>query len=231
MAKKAESQTILAWLGRLDAHHRQLLALPMALFGYLFFSHQSLLTRLILSWNVYAAVVLLAAWATILTVDPDHAQRTAKLQDSSCTVLFASMLVAACMSLLAVIFVLKEHKLLHGGLVRLHLELPILAVVESWILIHTVFTLHYAHSFYRSQSDKRSPGREGGLLFPNERPPNYMDFAYFSFVIGMTFQVSDVQITSRAMRRLALIQGLLSFAFNTAIIALTINVMSSLFTG
>jgi uncharacterized membrane protein len=102
-------------------------------------------------------------------------------------------------------------------------------VLSSWILIHTIFALHYAHAFYRECDDDPESGNGSGLMFPGEEHPDYVDFAYFSFVIGMTFQVSDVQITSSRIRRLALVHGLLSFCFNTVILALAINIGSSLF--
>ena len=99
--------------------------------------------------------------------------------------------------------------------------LAILSIVCSWGLVHTVFTLRYAHLFYGD--DPTQTKRPGGLDFPHEPEPDYLDFAYFSFVIGMTSQVSDVAIGSKPMRRPALVHGVLSFLFNTIIIALTIS--------
>jgi uncharacterized membrane protein len=90
-----------------------------------------------------------------------------------------------------------------------------------------MFALRYAHLFY-SAPISSSEDYAGGLQFPEEKAPDYLDFAYFSFVVGMTCQVSDVQITSRSIRRLALAQGILSFAFNTVILALTVNIISGL---
>ena len=132
------------------------------------------------------------------------------------------------MSLLAVILVLREHKALQKT-AGLHLFMAALAVIEAWFLIHTVFTLHYGHVFYRSEQEADVAGTGGGLIFPGWHPPDYQDFAYFSFVVGMTCQVSDVNVTSRSMRRLALLHGLLAFAFNTVILALSINIISGLF--
>jgi uncharacterized membrane protein len=131
------------------------------------------------------------------------------------------------MSLLAVILVLREHQALSriGGL---HLFIAALAVIESWLLIHTVFGLHYAHVFYRSQQEHDVEGSGRGASFPGRENPKYLDFAYFSFVIGMTCQVSDVGVTSHSMRRLVLLHGLLSFGFNTLVLALSINIISSL---
>ena len=109
----------------------------------------------------------------------------------------------------------------------LHLLLAILTVVFSWLLMHGVFGLRYAHTYY-GDSDTAEGEHAGGLDFPGERLPDYRDFAYFSYVIGMTCQVSDVTVESRKMRRLVLLHGMLSFGFNTVILALTINTVSSL---
>src|SRR6185437_14075902 len=101
-----------------------------------------------------------------------------------------------------------------------------LTLFASWLMTQVSFALRYAHEYYTT-----SPGRseiDGGLLFPDEPRPDYLDFLYFSLVLGMTFQVSDVQITSHKFRRLAAVHGLLSFMFNTVIIALTVNIAASL---
>jgi uncharacterized membrane protein len=221
--------TLLRHIGRLDSHVRQIVALALAFVTFLFFIQhgRSLIIHFIAIWDIYAIVVVLMAWVTICTANPRTIQRRARLQDSSRTLIFAFIIVAACMSLLAVILVLREHKAVQktGGL---HLSMAALAVIESWLLIHTVFALHYAHAFYRSEQEADVEGTGGGLIFPGEHKPDYEDFAYFSFVIGMTCQVSDVNVTSRSMRRLALLHGLLSFAFNTVILALSINIISGL---
>src|SRR2546421_155190 len=99
-------------------------------------------------------------------------------------------------------------------------------VVLSWLLMHAVFGLRYAHRFY-DDSATSAQKHAGGLKFPEDELPDYRDFAYFSFVIGMTCQVSDVNVTSREMRRLVLLHGIFSFGFNTVIFALTINTVSS----
>ena len=108
-----------------------------------------------------------------------------------------------------------------------HLLLALVTVVLSWLLVHAVFGLRYAHKFY-DDNDAITGSRTGGLDFPGEDSPDYRDFAYFSFVIGMTCQVSDVQVTSREMRRRVLQHGVLSFGFNTVILALTVNTVSTL---
>ena len=136
--------------------------------------------------------------------------------------------VAACAALFAVGFLIRAHKAQAGGHFAVHLLLTLLTVVTSWTLLHTLFGLRYAHTFYGDSQQSGVHEHAGGLIFPGNRPPDYFDFAYFSFVVGMTSQVSDVQITSRRMRRLTLVHSVLSFGFNTIILALLINTVSGL---
>lgn len=108
-------------------------------------------------------------------------------------------------------------------------ELPIAltGMLFSWILVHTIFTLRYAHIFYGN--DKNNAATHlGGLNFPEEKNPDYLDFAYFSFVVGMAFQVSDTEVTEKRLRRLVLLHGLICFGYNTIIVALSINVIAGL---
>ena len=102
------------------------------------------------------------------------------------------------------------------------------AIALSWMLVHTLFALRYAHFYYHDAHKVEREHVSGGLMFPGKGSPDYLDFAYFSFVIGMTCQVSDVQISSRKMRHLAMVHGLISFAFNTAILAMFVNIVASL---
>ena len=112
------------------------------------------------------------------------------------------------------------------GRVAGRLALSVAAVGLSWFLVHTLFSLRYAHAFFKDAHKQAREKVQGGLEFPGKGSPDYMDFAYFSFVVGMTCQVSDVQISSRTIRRLALVHGLISFAFNTAILAMFVNIIA-----
>ncbi len=109
---------------------------------------------------------------------------------------------------------------------NLHVILVAVTLFVSWLMTHTSFAFRYAHEFY--EIDPAGAGIAGGLEFPGEKRPDYLDFLYFSLVLGMTFQVSDVQITARKFRRLAAVHGLLSFLFNTIILALTVNIAAGL---
>lgn len=115
-----------------------------------------------------------------------------------------------------------------GGEASRYIALAALTIVSSWLLVHTVLALHYTHVCYHIAEESREKPPNVGVVFPNEPQPDFLDFAYFSFVIGMTCQVSDVQITSRRIRRIALLHGLLSFGFNTVILVLSLNLASAL---
>lgn len=188
--------------------------------------------RLVVIWDTFMLVVLGLAWVRIVTARPKESLQTAKLQDSSRSLIFLFVLMAACISILAVGYLLgsSAHSK-HGGRLMETISLAFATLVGSWCLIHTLFTLRYAHIYYGDDGDPSTDGHAAGLEFPGEKTPDYLDFAYFSFVIGMTCQVSDVQIAGRGLRRLALLHGLLAFAFNTIILALSINVVSGLFAG
>src|SRR4029453_4522241 len=134
----------------------------------------------------------------------------------------------SCAALFAVGFLIRAHKGQSGGQFAVPLLLTLSTVISSWALLHTVYSLRYAHAYYGDSDEPGVHQNAGGLMFPGDRPPNYFDFAYFSFVVGMTCQVSDVQITSRRMRRLTLVPSVLSLGFNTIILALLINTVSGL---
>ncbi len=214
---------------QLDSHHRLLIAgVVAAICCVLMPRHLQWATRILGTWDAYVYTVLGLIWATILTAKPKDVVSKAKLEDNSRAAIFVFVVVAACAS----IFVVPAELVTAKGMDRAHagghVAFAILTVLSSWVLVHTVFTLRYAHLYYDVDDEKKEPG---GLNFPSEPEPDYLDFAYFSFVIGMTSQVSDVGISSSSMRRLALVHGLISFAYNVIIIGLSINTISGLFSG
>ncbi len=169
-------------------------------------------------------ILMMMAGAT-----PHQMRRRAAMQDQGRSTILAAVVAGALFSLLSLAFIQKEMKASQGASSAGDLAIIIATILLSWFLVHMVFTLHYAHVFYGpAVDDDDEDGLVGGLEFPGEKQPDYWDFMYFSFVIGMTCQVSDVQITDRAHRRLALAHGVVSFFFNTIILALTINILASL---
>jgi uncharacterized membrane protein len=224
-------------LRNLDAHQRGVAAIIVAaVVGIASVDRfSSPEVHLITVWNSFALTSVILAWLRITTSDAFTVVRAAKLNDSGRAAIFCFVIFATLASLAAVASLLAQAKTLHGRVLTEHVLLAFGTVACSWTLLHTVFTLHYAHRYYaRNERNDRddAPDEEtgSGLEFPNEKRPDFLDFAYFSFVIGMTFQVSDVQITSQTIRRLALVHGLLSFIFNTVILALAINLASGLLT-
>jgi uncharacterized membrane protein len=212
----------------IDAHHRLLIALVVAGGSFAGAWHFGLPVRVLFGWNVFAIASTALAWAHILGAHARTSVRETKLQDSSRTAIFVLVVGAALASLFAVGVLLVTAKGLSSGDAARHALLAIGTVICSWSLTHTIFTLRYAHLFYRHVRGQPADAAGSGLLFPEEKHPDYLDFAYFSFVIGMTCQVSDVQVTARAIRRTAFLHGLLSFVFNTVILALSLNLASGL---
>ncbi|PJJ53351.1 DUF1345 domain-containing protein [Hymenobacter chitinivorans] len=207
-------------LGQLSATIRLVVALLLGAGAWLLLPAKLLpMARAVAAWDAFGLTTLLLFWAAITTADVKHIRQTAQREDASRTLSFAFVLVAALSSLLAVILLLSSVHELSRPALHLHVGLGIAAVALAWLLVHTVFTLRYAHLYYDATAD----GDAGGLEFPGREPPDYLDFAYFSFVVGMTAQTADVSISSQYVRRLALLHGLVSFGFNTAVVALSIS--------
>ena len=183
-------------------------------------------------WGWDFGIVVLIGWVMAMMVGSteDHMRRRAARQDLGRSVILLAVVAGALFSMLALAYIQKTIKAAQGDEPVYYLVTIVGTIVLSWMLVHTVFTLHYAHGYYGpSDDDDDADGLVGGLEFPSENQPDYWDFMYFSYVVGMTCQVSDVQITGRDLRRLALIHGVVAFFFNTIILALTINILASSF--
>jgi uncharacterized membrane protein len=184
-------------------------------------------TRLIAGWDAGAGVSLLLAWLTMSGADAQATKRSTHDKRQSSTAILWLVTLTALASVLTLIFLFKTETNADPLEKSIHIGLSVLALIASWLLIHTRFAFHYAHRYYVS-GGPRHIKEIGGLDFPGDNEPDYLDFAYFSFVIGMTSQVSDVAVTSRSMRRLTLMHSLLAFAFNMAVLALSINIVASI---
>jgi uncharacterized membrane protein len=160
----------------------------------------------------------------MLRATPEIMRRLAKQEDEGRILILGLITIAACLSVVAIGLILQD-KGKENSLLFFHLGLAIITIVSSWLLVHTIFAQHYAHIYYQAERTL-AECKADGLDFPGELEPDYWDFLYFSFVIGMTSQVSDIDVTSRQIRRLSLIHGVLSFFFNTTILAMTINIVA-----
>ena len=218
------------FINRLDAHHKLVISLICGILAVIMVAPVAEKPiNWMIGWLAYGTVHLGLAWVTILSSHPSEVRREVDGQDSNRIMISLFVIVASFVSLLAILFLLQgAGKAASRSELTVHLLLSFSCIICSWVLVHTIFTLRYAHLYYRTTEGGGNGKQQRGLEFPGETEPDYLDFTYFSFVIGMTFQVSDVTISSRELRRLALVHALLSFAFNTLLVALTINVVSGL---
>ncbi len=184
------------------------------------------LTRAILGWNGGVLLFVLASAVRFASASPERMSAYAAAQEEGEWTIFALTIAGVAFSFAAILGEFSTIGHQAKGLAALRLGLVVTTLLASWLMTHVTFAWRYAHEYYAS-----TPGRglvDAGLEFPSESHPDYWDFLYFSLVLGMTFQVSDVQITARKMRRLAMVHGLLSFLFNTVILALCVNLAAGL---
>ncbi len=180
--------------------------------------------RAVTGFDIGAAVFLgLTAVSFFRSQDRDISADAKRQQEGEWAV-FALTLIGAIMSF-ASIFLFSGAASDHKSIKAAYLAFVVTTLVLSWLTTQVSFTYRYAHEYY-TKNDRDEP--DGGIEFPQDNKPDYMDFVYFSFVLGMTFQVSDCNITSKKLRRLATLQGLIGFLFNTVILALSVNIAASL---
>jgi len=175
-----------------------------------------LVTQLVLAWDSMVAVYLVLVFATLINHDQCRIPRTAAMQDDGRIIMLMVVALGAFASIAAIVAELGSP---HRGGAELAMSLSTIAL--SWAAVNTAYALHYAHDYYRGS-------KPGGLHFPgNTDDPDYWDFVYFSFVLGMTAQVSDVGISDPIIRRTVTAHGIVCFIYNTALLALTINIVAS----
>lgn len=184
-----------------------------------------LIESALIGWCVLTAINLLLAWFCIRHTNARETETSVGEQDQSSAVILATVVISASISLVAIGFLLATSKEQPFSARLAHILLAVTTIALSWLLMHAKFGFHYAHCYYRKYA---KAGDEPIFNFPGARRPDYLDFMYFSYVLGMTSQVSDVTINTHAMRRLALLHGLIAFAFNLMIVAFFINVLGAI---
>jgi uncharacterized membrane protein len=182
------------------------------------------LTATILAWDFGCLVFLLLSAVAFSREREGRMAADAKRQQEGEWTIFWLTVGAVAASFAAIIEEFSAIKHVQGDPPALRVALLVVTLLLSWLMTHTAFALRYAHEYYTVSGQG---GADGGLEFPGEKKPDYWDFFYFALVLGMTFQVSDVQITSHKLRRLATVHGLLAFLFNTVILALSVNIGAS----
>jgi uncharacterized membrane protein len=218
------------WPARVIAAHRYTAsACVIGLLCYLLLpSPHGTAARIVFAWDIGAVAFLLMITFLFLNEGGDVAMaRNAEAQQEGEWTVFGITLAGVVISFAALTRVMSVAKAMPEGVERtFYVAAVALTLFLSWLVTHVEFALRYAHEFYEHTAG--APAVDGGLTFPGDHPPDYWDFLYFAMVLGMTFQVSDVQITSRKLRRLATAHGLIGFLFNAVIVALTVNIAATL---
>jgi uncharacterized membrane protein len=201
------------------ARPRTFISIAIGIVGFLLLPGSlRLVTRLLIGWDIFVTFYLVLAYIMMFRCDLGHIRRNAVLQDDGRFLILLVTALGAFASIAAIVFELGAS---HRSAPELGLATGTIAL--SWAAVHTTFALHYAHDYYRG-------AKPGGLQFPSgdqHDHADYWDFVYFSFVIGMTAQVSDVGITDKTIRRTVTAHGIISFVFNTALLALMVNIAAS----
>jgi uncharacterized membrane protein len=179
--------------------------------------------RMIAAWDVGGIVFLLACALLFSTTPPINMPANADAQQEGEWTIFAITILGVAASFAAIVSGFSGTKDLTVHVRELHVAVVALTLLVSWMVMQATFAMRYAHEYYQRTDGVKV---DGGLEFPSDEDPDYWDFTYFSVVLGMTFQVSDVQIASRKLRRMATVHGFLGFVFNTVIIAVTVNIAS-----
>jgi len=175
--------------------------------------------RTVAAWDVAALILLAQVWRIILMAGPEETARRAAAEDVGRNFVWAAVVIASTVSIFAANVALRHARSMAPMAERELIALCLVAVATAWALCHTTYSMHYAHLYYRDDGDL------GGLGFPGTEMPCLLDFAYYGFTVGMCFQVSDVTVTQHRMRRATLGHAILSFAFNTAVLALALNLL------
>jgi uncharacterized membrane protein len=174
-------------------------------------------TRALVAWDIAIGLYLVLAFRLMASCGINRIKLRAAHQDEGRITILVLVVASALASLLAILAELAGAQ--GANREPAHLALAAFTILLSWAFTHTIFAIHYAHEYY---DEKAHQG--GGLNFPGAEPPDYWDFVYFSFVIGMTSQVSDVAVASSALRRLVAVHGVVSFIFNVTLVALMVNI-------
>jgi len=176
------------------------------------------ITRALIAWDAGVALYLIIVYWYIARCEVSHIRQRASAEDEGRVAVLILTVTATLASLAAIVLLLGQGA---GKNEPLQLLFAGVTILLSWAFVHSIFATHYAHEFYGE------PPAASGLKFPGDNRPDYLDFAYFSFVIGMTCQVSDVVITARSIRRTVLAHGIIAFLFNVALLAIMINIAAS----
>lgn len=225
MARKIAARPIMPIrLARLHARLLISIAVGLAVTLGLGVTDWTMATRLLLGWDMGVVLYLVLVYQLMITCGIGEIRRRASEDDEGAVALLILTGISGLAIMGAIIAELGIAKVAGQPRSGYGVAIAMVTIVASWAFVHTIFALHYAHEYYGERGDNAI----GGLAFPGRQAPDYWDFLYFSLVIAMTSQVSDVVITSKVIRRIVTIHGALAFFFNVAVFALTVNIVSNL---
>ena len=200
---------------------RVAISLVFGLAGYLAVARRVPATAATLvSWDTFALALIALSWGGVSQADANATQDRAGSEDPGRTLVYAIVVLTSSISLLAATLLVRNPNALPPELADAAAALCLVTVALAWMMTHIAFTFRYAHLYYREDAEG-----VGGLEIPGKLPPTYFDFAYFAFTVGMCFQVSDVCVTSRQIRRTVLLHAIISFAYNSIILAFVLNLV------
>ncbi|MDP5008756.1 MAG: DUF1345 domain-containing protein [Glaciimonas sp.] len=205
------------------AHLRLIIAMMIGMIVWMLLIDGSHITRSLIAWNAGVWTYLAMVWWMMCRASPRLVKRRAALEDENATILLSLICLAAVTSMVALVMGLAQAKDFVSGQKEIRYLFTVLTVLGSWFLLGTMYALHYAHLFYNAAADKLP------LRFPDdEKNPDYWDFIYFSFTMAVAVQTSDVSVMTRSMRKTVVMQSVLTFLFNSAILGLSINIAAGL---
>lgn len=231
-SKSPVSRHLLWPLRVIQARPRLFVSIPVGIAAALLFpEHLRLTTRLLIGWNAGALFYFAVAGMMMATASQASIRERAAGQDEGGFAILVLSTLAAAAAFGAIVAELATVKDATGIIKGLHIGLAAATIVSAWAFIHLMFALHYAHEYFleRGERGAKPAKAAGGLIFPGAHQPDYSDFLYFSFIIGVACQTADVEISSPEMRRISLVHSVLAFFFNSAVLALTINIAAGLF--
>jgi uncharacterized membrane protein len=188
-------------------------------------------TRGVISWDAAALTFIVLMMLMMRGSSVAKIQATAAAQDEGQGLTLLLSVLAAAVSVLGIAAELGIAKAEHEPVKALRVGLAFATIAISWFFIHLIFAIHYAHEYYSPETcpDQKGHHERGGLGFPGDEQPDYWDFIHFAVVIGVASQTADISFTRKPLRQIGTIHGVLSFVFNTVVLALTINLLAGLF--
>ena len=207
------------------------LALSAALAGIVFLIVPASLRqeiRLLAGWDFGVISFLVLVGLVVAGATPEQTMHRSRLREPNPFAILMLVVLTSCLSIFIIGFMLEDIKATPQPIRKIQIWLSLIAVICSWLLTHTMFALHYVRTYYNEVDPLNLDRYAGGLEFPTDEPPDYLDFMYFAFTIAFTSQTSDVSITNRPFRRLVLLHEMISFFFYSVIIATTVNTVASL---